>query len=197
MQSNNIDFKSIWKEQKTANPSMQELKGKIQNFNRKNYYKIVLVNILFFLTSIVIFYIWYYFNPKLLTTKIGIVLCFIAMLFFIYFYNKIFILFKKLNEFESNKDYLKDLITLKQKQKYIQTRILSIYFILLSLGIGLYMYEYTLKMSVFWKIFSYTIIICWVFFNWFYLRPKIAKKEQQKIKKIIVEYKRINTELNE
>lgn len=197
MQTNTIDFKSIWKEQKTPNRSMKELKGKIQNFNRKNHYKIVLVNILFFLTFSVIFYIWYYFNPILLTTKIGIVLCFIAMLFSIYFYNKIFTLFKKLNEFESNKDYLKDLITLKQKQKYIQTRILSVYFILLSLGIGLYMYEYTLKMSVFWKIFSYTIIICWVFFNWFYLRPKIAKKEQQKIKKIIVEYKRINTELNE
>ncbi len=197
MQDNIIDFKNIWKQQKTANPSMQELKKKIQYFNRKNYYKILLVNILFFFTSVVIFYIWYYFNPQLLTTKMGIILCFLAMLFFIYFYNKMFSLIKKLNDFDSNKRYLKDLMTFKQKQKYIQTKILGVYFIILSLGIGLYMYEYTLQMNVFWKIFSYTTFICWVGFNWFYLRPTISKKEQQKMDKFIEEYNRINIELND
>ena len=79
----------------------------------------------------------------------------------------------------------------------MQTTILNLYYVLLSTGIGLYMYEYTQLMTAFWGIFAYGITSIWILFNWFYLRPKQIKKQQSKLDEIIGKFEMLNEPLNE
>ena len=93
------------------------------------------------------------------------------------------------------KAQLKQLILLKEKQRFQQTTLLNGYFILLSLGLGLYMYEYIIRMTLPWAIFSYGIVLFWIALNAFYFRPKIIKKQQTKLNQLIAQLKDLSEQL--
>lgn len=196
MDNSNIDFTAIWKQQKVVQPNIVELQNKLNQFKKNNLKKIIASNILLITTVVLIIFIWYKYQPLYLTTKIGIVLVIFAMTIFLLVYNKQFSSFNKIDETQTTGNYLKSLIELKTKQKYIQTTMLSMYFIMLSLGIGLYLYEYTLMMSMFWAIFAYGITFTWISFNWFYIRPKTIKKQQAKLDELISNFEAVNKDLN-
>ena len=73
---------------------------------------------------------------------------------------------------------------------------LSIYFIILSLGIGLYLFEYVSRMTITWGIITYAITILWFTINWFYLRPKTITKQNAKLNKLLVEFEKLNNQMN-
>jgi hypothetical protein len=74
---------------------------------------------------------------------------------------------------------------------------LSIYFILLALGIGLYMFEYVSKMTITWGIITYAITILWFAINWFYVRPKTITKQNAKLNKLLGEFEKLNNQMND
>jgi hypothetical protein len=43
------------------------------------------------------------------------------------------------------------------------------------------MFEYVLRMTLLDGLLTYGITGLWIAFNWFYLKPKIIKKQQQKL----------------
>ena len=94
-----------------------------------------------------------------------------------------------------SKAQLKQLITLKRKQRFQQTTLLNGYFILLSLGLGLYMYEYVIRMTLPWAIFSYGIVLFWIALNAFYFRPKMIKKQHVKLNQLIAQLKDFDEQL--
>lgn len=197
MDNNNLDFSTIWKQQKVSQPNIVELQYKLKQFKKSSLQKLIILNILLFTTSGLIIFIWYYYQPQFISTKIGIIMTILAMIIFILSNNKLLYVFKNIDKTKNNIEYLKSITDIKTKQKFIQTKILGIYFITLSLGICLYMYEYTSKMTMSWAISAYLIILAWFGFNWFYLRPKIIKKQQSKLDEIINKFKNINTQINE
>jgi hypothetical protein len=91
------------------------------------------------------------------------------MAIYLFVYNRLFDAYKELDNTDSNAAYLQKLIAIKTKQKFLQSKMLSYYFIVLGLGLCLYMYEYTSMMTMFWGF--YTITLFWGGFVWFYLRP--------------------------
>jgi hypothetical protein len=141
----NIDFKKIWNTQKIKTPKVEILYAKANKLKSRSFLKLIVVNITLLLTITFIGFIWYYYQPELVTTKIGIIFTILAMLIFLLPYNKQFSLLSKTKTEPNNKEYLQQLIKLKEKQTFQQTTMLSIYFILLALGIGLYMFEYVSK----------------------------------------------------
>ncbi|MDR6463383.1 hypothetical protein [Chryseobacterium sediminis] len=193
----NIDFKNIWKQQTSNKPNLEELIGKLKKFRNQNLRKLILANIGLITTSLLIIYIWYRFQPQMITTKIGIVLVILAMVMFLFAYNKMFMVFYKIDQTQSNNEYLQSLYVVKSKQKFMQTTILNLYFIMLFLGICLYMYEYTSRMTVGAAILTYTVTLAWIAFNWFYLRPKTIKKQQGKLDELINKFEEINNQLKE
>ena len=195
--SDNINFKDLWAKQTSVAPNPENLISEIKKLKQYNLRKLILTNILLIATSIFIIFIWMHYQPQLLTTKIGIILIILAMAVFLFAYNNSYSLFKSDKNSQSNSDYLKDLLTIKAKQKFMETTILNLYFILLSTGIGLYMYEYTSRMTTFWGIFAYGITTIWILFNWFYLRPKQIKKQQAKLDEIINKFEMLNKQLDE
>lgn len=197
MDINSIDFNELWKGQKAEQPTTKDLLFKLNNFKKKNRNRIIISNVILILTSLFILLVWYYYQPQFVTTKIGIVLTILAMLIFVISLNKSLGLLKKTNESESNQHYLKTLLRLKEKEQFMQTTMLNLYFVLLSTGIALYMYEYTSRMTTFWALFTYVITALWILFNWFYLRPKQIKKQRTKLNEIIDKFENIQSQIKQ
>lgn len=193
----NIDFKNLWKQQTAEKPSIEELLGRLKKFKNENIRKLVVTNILLIITCIFIGMVWYHYQPQMLTTKIGIILVIVAMIIFLTAYNQLFMNFYRLDNNLTNSEYLQSLYLLKNKQKFMQTTMLNLYFILLFAGICLYMYEYTSRMRFIYAVTAYVVTLAWIAINWFYLRPKTIKKQQAKINGLIDKFEEINNQLND
>ncbi|UEQ74531.1 hypothetical protein [Chryseobacterium arthrosphaerae] len=193
----NIDFKNIWKQQTSNKPDMEELLGRLKKFKNENLRRLVVTNLLLIATCTGIAFVWYRYQPELVTTKIGIVLVIAAMVIFLLAYNKLFMVFYKIDNTQSNSEYLQNLYVVKNKQKFMHTTMLNIYFIMLFTGLILYMYEYTSKMSFSSSAIAYIAIVAWIGFNWFYLRPRTIKKQQAKLDGLIAKFEEINNQLKE
>jgi len=193
----NIDFKNLWKQQTAEKPSIEELLGRLKKFKHENIRKLVVTNILLIITCTFIGMIWYHYQPQMLTTKIGIVVVILAMVIFLAAYNQLFMNFYRLDNNLTNSEYLQNLYLLKNKQKFMQTTMLNLYFILLFAGICLYMYEYTSRMKVLYAVITYAVTLAWIAINWFYLRPKTIKKQQAKINGLIDKFEEINNQLKD
>jgi len=193
----NIDFKNIWKQQTSNKPNKEELLGKLKKFRNQNLRRLIFSNIGLITTSLLILFIWYRYQPEMITTKIGIVLVVLGMAIFLFAYNKMFMVFYKIDQTQSNNEYLQSLYVVKSKQKFMQTTILNLYFIMLFLGICFYMYEYTSRMTLGSGILAYAVTLAWIAFNWFYLRPRTIKKQQGKLDELINKFEEINNQLKE
>jgi hypothetical protein len=195
--NSNINFNELWAKQKTGEPNKEDLLSKINKFKKSNLKRLIITNLLLIITSFFIIFIWVHYQPQMIITKIGVILTILAMVIFVIVYNQSFTLFRKTYNTQSNSEYLKDLLAIKAKQQFMQTTMLNLYFVLLSTGIGLYMYEYTKLMTAFWGIFTYGITSIWILFNWFYLRPKQIKKQQSKLDEIISKFEMLVEQLDE
>ena len=134
------------------------------------------------------------FQPKLVTTKIGIVTTIIAMLIYAIAVNKTISINKEKFNVD-NKQYLKQLINLKNKQRFLQNTMLKVYFILFSIGLCLYLIEYVQLMNLILGIIVYSSTLLWIGINWFYFRPKIIKTQNLKIDELISKIKNINNQI--
>lgn len=194
---NKVNLKELWNKQNTQIPDTKELIEKMNAFRKNSLRRIIITNILLILTSAFISFIWYYFRPEMISTKIGILLCIAAMIMFIFVSNQSAPLLSKVDFDLSVRDYLNQLRKFKEKQNFLQTVILNIYFILLSAGICLYMFEYTSKMTFNWAVFSYFMALFWIAFNWFYLRPKQIRKQRAKTDELIGKLKLMDSQLSD
>lgn len=194
--SDNINFKDLWAKQTSIVPNPENLFLEIKKMKKTNMRRLVLANCLLIATAVFIIFVWVYYQPQFLTSKIGIILIILAMTIYLYAFNKSYSLFKDRLNSQSNRNYLKDLLAIKAKQLFMQTSMLNLYFVLLSTGIGLYMYEYTSRMTIFWGMFAYGITALWILFNWLYLRPRQIKKQQSILDEIISKVEIINKQLD-
>ncbi|MNR40078.1 hypothetical protein D3C85_1583390 [compost metagenome] len=56
------------------------------------------------------------------------------------------------------------------------------------------MYEYASRMTVFYALITYGVTLLWIGFNWFYLRPKQIKKQQEKINQLIGKFEEVDAQ---
>ncbi|WP_433813950.1 hypothetical protein [Flavobacterium johnsoniae] len=192
---NNIDFKDLWKKQAISQPDMTDLLARVNKFKKTGLRCLWITNILLLATSVFIAFVWFYYQPQFISTKIGIVLVILAMLIYLMTYNKLLGNYKNIEANQTNHDYLQKLIEIKKKQQFLQTKMMSFYFIALTIGICLYMYEYASRMTALGAGLTYGITLFWMLFNWFYLRPKQIKKQQEKINSLIDKFEEINNQL--
>ena len=193
----NIDLKKIWNRQKIETPKVEVLYATVNKLKTRSFLKLIVVNIILLLTVTFICFIWYYYQPELVTTKIGIVLTILSMVIFLLPFNKQFSLLTKDKTEPNSKEYLQQLLKLKERQVFQQTTMLSIYFIILSLGTGLYLYEYVSRMTITWGIITYAITILWFAINWFYFRPKAITKQNAKLNTLLIEFENLNNQMND
>jgi hypothetical protein len=191
------DFKALWNKEGSKVPDIQEIFAKANAMNRKTRRKIWRQNIVLSLTAIFIVWVWWYYQPQMISTKIGIVIIVIAIVMFLTVTNQVFNLLTDGNVETDSREYLAQIIRVKQKQEFLATTITKLYFILLITGLCLYMIEYTLRGSMTFRITFYGMTIAWIAFCWFYLVPKGIKKQQKAINEVIEKLEEVNGQLAE
>jgi len=193
--SNNIDFKAMWNREETRAPDISEIFAKANRLSRKTRNKIWRGNILLILTGLFMVFVWWYYQPQMITTKIGLILIMVAITLFVGATSKMFPLLAKTDVETDSQQFLVQMIRIKQKQEFLGSTMLTIYFVLLSAGIGLYMIEYAGRGSLMFQLTAYGLTAAWIAYNWFYIRPRTIKKQQRAISDIIDKLQALNNQL--
>lgn len=182
---------ALWKKQAVPAANPAEIRKRIGAFRRSSLWKVLFLNAVLVLTVAFLIFVWVHFQPRLLTTKIGILVGILPMGMVVLSHRKLLSLYRALDAKQPNTDYLDHLLRLKEREHFLQTRVMNLYFVLLPLGLMLYMYEYTLGMSVAFRVAAYVALLLWVAVNWFVLRPRIVGRRRRKMDALIGEVKRI------
>ena len=191
-----MDINKIWKLKPVPQSDFQELNSRIMKFRSGKLKRTLFANITLGLTIVFILLIGYWVNPQRISTWLGILFTVGAILMILGVTNRIVPLYKSLDRDTSNHDFLTKLLEIKRKESFISKQMMNLYFVLLSTGISLYMFEYVKRMTITWGIATYGITFLWFGFNWFVLRPKQISREQRKINAIIDRLKDVNDQLN-
>lgn len=184
-------MEALWKKQAVPAANPAEIRKRIGAFRRDALWRAFFLNAVLVLTVVFLIFIWVYFQPRLLVTKIGILVGILPIVMVVLSHRKLVSLYRALDAGLPNTDYLDRLLKLKEHEHFLQTRVMSLYFVLLPLGLMLYMYEYTLGMSGAFRVAAYVALLLWVAFNWFVLRPRIVGRRRRKMDALIGEVKRI------
>ena len=194
--SDNLDLKTLWHRQNANDiPDSRELFEKAEGLKRRNRNKLIRLNLVLLATAAFILWMGFNIDHEKLTTKIGIAIILIAIASYLIAYNQMAPMLFKTSMESSSKDYLNQLIGIKRKLEFLNRVMINIYFILLSTGLALYMWQFALKMSSFWAIFWYVITFLWIAFAWFYLRPRGIKKKQKALNEMIIRLEEMNEQL--
>lgn len=179
--SNDFNIKNLWQQQHPPPPVIETVLQRAHRFKRRQIVQAVLSNLLFLGTSIFIGWIVWFYEPELWTTKVGVALVLLAMMLVIGFQTYLLPLLLQEHNHLDNKAYLKWLQQVEIQKNRLHKQLMSLYFVLLSSGIALYFYEYTLKMPPLWAWGCYGLTTLWIAFNWWYLRPRIIQKQQTEL----------------
>ena len=196
MSNDSINFSDLWNKQLIAKPNQADIQQRISKLKNKGLIQLFTITALLGITSAFIIWIWINYNPEMLTTKAGIVLILLAMAIFSVARNRQYPLLKQLDDAESNRDYLNNLMKLKKSEQFIHTTLLNGYFIMLATGLLLYLIEATQKMSMSETVLTYAAITIWFLFAWLYLRPKQIRKQQALIDEIIQKIEIISEQMD-
>lgn len=194
---NNINLKKLWEKQSVPVADWSDVLRKINRFKKNRIQKKINIIIILMLTIGLASFIWIYFEPQLIVTKIGIILSVASMGIATIFNYKLILLYKMIDERQTNSNYLNNLLTIKKTENFMQTKVLNLYFILLSTGIGLYMYEYAWTRSVTFGVIAYLVLFFWVGLNWFFLRPRTIEKSNRKFEDLIVQIKTVKSQIEQ
>ncbi len=177
---NDIDIKSLWKKQQAPVTDLSAIREKIRSFRLCRIEEAFVVIALMILVIALGMIIWIYWNPRLISTKVGITLLSTGFILPVLSYGRLLYLYFGLKMDRTNMDYIKSLLSIKKQEYRQQHIILNLYFLFLSIGFVLYSYEYTFFRSFFFGIVAYTVLLIWIGLNWFVFRPRIIKKRKRK-----------------
>ena len=129
--------------------------------------------------GIAAFFVYLGFNipNELVTTKIGLVVMIVGMLTYLLVHNQLLPTLFKTNPATNITEYLAQLITIKRKEDFLNKVMINIYFVLLCIGMGFYLWQFIHGM---WNgILTYSLIFAWILTSWLYLRPRGVKRKQK------------------
>ncbi|MGZ4035373.1 MAG: hypothetical protein ACXVP4_10955 [Bacteroidia bacterium] len=191
------ELKNIWQQADQKDlPSVKEILSEVAKSRKKMMRKNIFGALILSFTFAYIAWIGIHYNFQYITTKIGVVITLISILTGIFFNTKLAkMLLKQSNPTLDNSSYLQQLKEYRNQQRTIQTKGITLYFILLTLGIVLYMYEFAAR-DVIFGIISYSITLTWIAFNWFYLRKRTINKQQKEINTQIENIEKLINHIN-
>lgn len=191
------DIKKLWQE---AAPLHKMAAADVIVYAKKHRQKQVLKDagkiLLLLATAVFIGFIAWNYHSKMLTTRIGEI-CVIAAILGMVIINtgSLQFIMKPVNNDTDIHTYLEQLKTYQRRQQFIQTTGITVYFILLSVGMGLYFYELTHNNLKF-ALLTYGLTGIWIAFNWVYVRPRTIKKQNDKTNAAIEHLERVSGQLS-
>ncbi|KIA84357.1 hypothetical protein OA84_02130 [Kaistella solincola] len=192
------DLENLWKTSETKIPAKNDQISKIKNNRMKlknNYTKGA---ILLVATGIFILILMTTFDAKILTTPIVSAMVIISLVCFLQA-GLMFFTAKKISDIDETQtpaSHLQQWLEFREFQKKLRHWNMPVYYILLSLALGVYMFE-LLKTVDLWKmLLAFAITYSWLLFAYFYLGKKEVKKQDAKMDGIISELKNLENQFN-
>ena len=177
------DIKNLWQQNpgRSDLPSAKEVLAEIAQTRKKMIRRNMSGIITLALTFGFIAWLGMYYHFESLITNLGIILTLLAIVLGIIFNTQLANRLLKQNDPSlSNSEFLQQLIAFRNRQRTFQTKGISAYFILLTIGILMYMYQFA-ERDLQFGIISYSITLAWIAFNWFYTRKRTIRKQEKAI----------------
>ncbi|WP_175620243.1 hypothetical protein [Chryseobacterium schmidteae] len=193
----NYNFQEIWNNKNSDIPNIKEIKTKAEKYRKKQILKDISLIALLLLTVAMIIAIWVFIKISFFSTQFGIMLVLIGITMYSFLVYQNINILKKINTSTTNHEYLATIRKVEQQQIYMQTKGLSIYYLLLSFGFAFYFYEFALKMSWLGVLLTYGLTFLWGAVSWFFIRPKQIKKQKEKISTIISSLEKLEKSFEE
>jgi hypothetical protein len=199
MSMENFDeIKNIWQQGSSQKDllSYTEIMDKIEGARKKMLFKNLSGIVALILPLAVACWSGLNYEFAYSTTYVGILFVIAAILLGIFFSSQLLLLvLKKIDPTTSNSEYLQQMIRYRNRQRFFQSKGISLYFILLTIGIVLYMAEFAARDLSFGLLY-YTITLGWFAIAWFYLRKRTIRKQEKQINEQVERLENIADRLN-
>lgn len=188
------ELKAIWQTADTSDlPQAKEIKSISKNYQQKTLVKKAWLAVVTLLCSAVFVASIFFYQPALISTRLGQFFILIALAILIWSNFKSLGRIYKIRNC-SNLEFLKYLreVQLNRIIYYKRTQVLGMFFY--STGLLLYLYELVYK-NTFWAIGLYALTIIFLLFSWLYLRPKAYQKRKKKFEPLLNHLEKLNDQL--
>lgn len=190
------ELENLWKQSETKIPPQKTNISKIKNNRMKLKNTYTKGAILLILTGIFILGLMIFLDSNLKTILVVSsmiiisITCFLQAALMLFTANEI----AKIDETQTPSFHLKQWQNFRAFQKKQRHWNMPVYYTLLSIALGVYMYE-LLKNADLWKmILTFAITYSWMLFAYFYLGKKEIKKQDAKLDGIISELKSVENQ---
>jgi uncharacterized membrane protein YbjE (DUF340 family) len=190
------ELENLWKQSETKIPPQKTNISKIKNNRMKLKNTYTKGAILLILTGIFILGLMIFLDSNLKTILVVSsmiiisITCFLQAALMLFTANEI----AKIDETQTPTSHLKQWQSFRVFQKKQRHWNMPVYYTLLSIALGVYMYE-LLKNADLWKmILTFAITYSWMLFAYFYLGKKEIKKQDAKLDGIISELKSLENQ---
>jgi len=131
----------------------------------------------------------------MITTKIGAALVILGIVFFLTVNNRLLVSLFKTKPETDTFSFLTDLLHIRKKQDFIQSRVMDLYFLFLSAGLFLYMIEFVRELGFFMSCVAYVNLLGCMAIVYFYIKPRAIKKQKAEMNAVIERLQAINDQL--
>jgi len=190
------DLENLWKQSETKVPPQKTNISKIKNNRMKLKNTYTKGAILLILTGIFILGLMIFLDSNIKTILVVSsmiiisITCFLQAALMLFTANEI----AKIDETQTPTSHLKQWQSFRVFQKKQRHWNMPVYYTLLSIALGVYMYE-LLKNADLWKmILTFAITYSWMLFAYIYLGKKEIKKQDAKLDGIISELKSLENQ---
>lgn len=172
----------LWQTNKDENlPDVHEMMMQIKSIRKKMIRRYFLGAVILIFTFLFIGFIGLHYHFERWTTRAGILITLMTIILGIVFNTRLArLLLQQDDPTLDNRKYLDQLLHFRNIQSKIRNKGIALYFILLALGLGLYMIEFA-ELNVYFGIGAYVITFGWIVFAWFYFHKKNAHKQEKEI----------------
>lgn len=181
----NYNFQEIWNKKNIDIPNVEEIKAKAEKYRKKQVLKDIGLIALLSISALTVGAVWIFADFSSFTTKFGLILLLIGVFSYSYLVYQNVNILKKVSTAATNQEYLMAMKEAEKQQIYMQTKGLSFYYIILSVGFAFYFYEFALRMSWLGGIMVYGVTFLWFMISWFIIRPRQIRKQKEKISNVI------------
>ena len=190
------DLENLWKESATKIPTKKIDLSKIKNNRMKLKTTYTKGAALLVIIGIIVLALMSALDSEIkstlvVTTMVVITaICFLQAILMFYTAKKI----DRIDEAETPANHLKQWLNFREFQKKVQHWNMPVYYIALSITLGIYMYE-LLKNADLWKmLLTFAVSYSWMLFAYFYLGKKEMKKQDEKMNNIIGELQALESQ---
>ncbi len=192
------NIQKVWQSQGDREdlPSIRQIIKKADAMRRKSILKHIIGIVILALTFIYIFTFLFQYDFAFVTTYIGISIVLVGIVLGLTFKSHLLsILLPKVDMLTNMNEQLSQSLLYQSRLKYFYKKGMPAYFIVLTIGFGLYIYEFASR-DVGFGLIAYSITTAWIIFSWFFVRRRSSKKMLKRSDEYIQLLKSIKHQIN-